>query len=145
MRKKQLESVATQASWFAKVRQAHSRELTEDYVELIAELAEVQDKVRLTDLSARLGVSNATANKVLLRLIEEGYVKSEPYRSVFLTEKGQKLADYCSQRHKLVVDFLVHIGVQPKAAKSDAEGVEHHLSKETLRAMCFLLRHPVFF
>lgn len=125
----------TQASWFARVREAHQTETKEDYVELIADLIAFQNEARLSDLAERLGVSHPTANKVVARLQEEGYVTSQPYRSIFLTEKGQSLADKCKKRHQIVLEFLIKLGVDPQTAEFDAEGIEHHISEETLRIM----------
>ncbi|MBM3618432.1 MAG: manganese-binding transcriptional regulator MntR [Alphaproteobacteria bacterium] len=124
-----------QASWFARVRTAHQMETTEDYVELIADLIDAQQEARLSDLAARLGVSHPTANKVVARLKEEGFIDSQPYRSIFLTEKGQKLAEKCKKRHQIVLDFLIELGVNSETAEFDAEGIEHHLSEETLAIM----------
>lgn len=123
-----------QASWFERVRHAHQSENAEDYVELIADLIEVNGEARVVDLSKRLGISHATVNKTIARLKKEGLVISEPYRSLFLTDEGQKLAQACKERHIIVVKFLKSIGVSDDVAEMDAEGVEHHVSKETLDA-----------
>ena len=56
----------------------------------------------------------------------------QPLRSIFLTEKGKLLADYCKKRHEIVYNFLIKIGVNEEVAKNDAEGLEHHVSSETL-------------
>lgn len=124
-----------QAKWFARVREAHQTETTEDYIELIADLIEAHREARLSDLSARLGVAPATANKILSRLKEEGYVDSQPYRAIFLTDKGRKLAKKCKDRHRIVLDFLIRLGVDPETAEFDAEGIEHHISDKTLKIM----------
>lgn len=123
-----------QASWFERVREAHQTETAEDYVELIADLIAVKGEARVTDLSQRFGVSHATVNKVITRLKKEELVNAEPYRSLFLTEKGQAIAEACKERHILIVEFLKTLGVSEKTAEMDAEGVEHHVSKETLDA-----------
>ncbi len=125
----------TQASWFNRVREAHQTETTEDYVELIADLIAVQKEARASDLAARLGVANPTVSKMLSRLQEEGYIESQPYRSIFLTTKGEKLAAKCKERHQIVLDFLIRLGVNPETAEFDAEGIEHHISEETLKIM----------
>lgn len=124
-----------QASWFARVREAHQTETTEDYVELIADLIEAQQEARLSDLAARLGVAHATANKVVARLKEEGYIDSLPYRSIFLTNKGKKLAKKCKERHQIILEFLIRLGVDSRTAEFDAEGIEHHISEKTLIIM----------
>lgn len=121
-----------QAQWFSRVRAAHHTETTEDYVELIADLIEAQGEARLVDLSERFGISHATASKVLSRLRDEGYVDSLPYRSIFLTDKGKALAEKCKERHNIVLEFLIRLGVDPDVAEFDAEGIEHHISEQTL-------------
>lgn len=123
-----------QAAWFERVREAHQTETAEDYVELIADLIEANGEARVVDLAERFGVSHSTVNKVISRLKKEGLVNSEPYRSLFLTEEGQALAEACKARHIIVVEFLKCIGVSDETAEMDAEGVEHHVSQETLKA-----------
>ena len=62
-------------------------------------------------------------------------VVSKPYRSIFLTEMGRRMADEARKHHALVLDFLLALGVPAKDAEVDAEGIEHHLSSTTLSAM----------
>ncbi len=109
-------------------------ESTEDYVELIDDLIRTQGEARLVDLAERLGVSQPTAGKTVARLQRDGFVTSEPYRSIFLTERGKSLADAARERHDLVYRFLLAIGVSQDTAERDSEGVEHHVSEETLQA-----------
>ncbi|PIE43275.1 MAG: transcriptional regulator MntR [Gammaproteobacteria bacterium] len=125
----------TQARWFARVRKEHQRETTEDYVELIADLIDCHQEARASELAARLGVAQSTVTKMLTRLQDNGYIKSEPYRSIFLTEKGRDLAKNCKWRHRVVLDFLIRLGVDPEVAEYDAEGIEHHVSQVTLEIM----------
>lgn len=122
----------TQAQWHSYVRKAHQNETTEDYVAIIADLLEAHQEARLSDLAKRLGVSSPTVSKVLGRLKKEGYIESRPYRSIFLTDKGWELAGECKRRHKTVLDFLIALGVSHETAHFDAEGIEHHISEETL-------------
>jgi DtxR family manganese transport transcriptional regulator len=123
-----------QAERFQRVRDAHQTELAEDYVELIADLLDGKGEARLVDLSERLGVTKATVNNTIQRLQRDGLVTSEPYRAIFLTDKGRKLATTSRERHLIVRDFLIALGVDPETADSDAEGIEHHVSRETLEA-----------
>ncbi len=120
---------------YENVRQAHQNEMAEDYVELIAELIDSVGEARVVDLAERFGVSHPTVNKVVGRLQREGLVTSRPYRSIFLTEDGQALAEEVRRRHRIVFDFLCSIGVSETTAAMDAEGIEHHVSEETLTAM----------
>jgi DtxR family manganese transport transcriptional regulator len=123
-----------QAERFEHVRDAHQRELAEDYVELIADLIEQTGEARVVDLAGCLGVTNATVNNAIQRLRREGLVTSKPYRSIFLTDQGRELAQSSRERHHLVQEFLIALGVDAETAGKDAEGIEHHVSDATLGA-----------
>jgi DtxR family manganese transport transcriptional regulator len=118
----------------ARARKDHSQELAQDYAEMIAVLIEKTGEARLIDLARGLGVTHVTANRTIKRLQNKGLVTTEPYRSIFLTPAGRSLAKESRNRHETVVNFLVAIGVPPAVAESDAEGIEHHVSRETLAA-----------
>lgn len=126
--------IELQVQGFATVRNAHESEMAEDYVELIAELIALRGEARPVDIAERFGVKPPTVTKNLNRLQRDGLVHRERYRSIFLTDAGQKLADHCRARHRLVVSFLQALGVPTEVAERDAEGIEHHVSDETLAA-----------
>jgi DtxR family manganese transport transcriptional regulator len=128
------------AQQFKRVRGAHQTELAEDYVELIAELIEEKGEARIVDLSERLGVAKATVVNTIQRLRRDGLVTSEPYRAIFLTDKGRKLATASRERHEIVRDALIAMGVDADTAEADAEGIEHHVSQPTLDAFVKFLR-----
>jgi DtxR family transcriptional regulator, manganese transport regulator len=130
----------THASRFGKARSAQSGALLEDYVELISDLLGNGGEARPTDIARRLGVSHATAIKTIGRLKREGLAVAKPYRGVFLTATGERLAERCRARHRLVVELLVAVGVPAEAAELDAEGIEHHVSDTTLAAFGQFLR-----
>lgn len=135
---------ARQARRFRRVRDAHQTEIAEDYVELIAELIETSGEARLVDLAERLGVTNATVNNTVQRLARDGLVTCRPYRSIFLTDQGRRLASASRERHRLVRDFLVALGVDLETAEADAEGIEHHVSATTLAVFrSYLAGHVV--
>ena len=119
---------------FRQAREARRSELAEDYVELIADLSGDGGEARQVDIAARLGVAQPTVAKMLKRLAEDGLVQQRPYRGVFLTEAGRILADQARERHRIVERFLCALGVSPETARRDAEGIEHHVSGETLAA-----------
>ena len=123
------------AQLYVAVRNAHETELLEDYVELIADLLKHQGEARSTDIAIRMGVSQATVSKTVARLKTLGLVSSKPYRSLFLTEKGKAMAAMSHQRHAIVLQFLRALGVSDRTARIDAEGMEHHVSEETLTIM----------
>ena len=127
-----LEAPELQAEVFNSVRQAHLMEAVEDYVELIDDLIRSTGEARLVDIAFRLGITQPSASKTLARLQRDGFVTSAPYRSIFLTEKGKKLADASRERHDVVYRFLCALGVSKETAKHDSEGLEHHVSEETL-------------
>lgn len=120
------------AEGFHQVRQAHRSELIDDYVELIDDLIQEQGEVRQVELAARLGVAQPTVAKMLKRLSAAGLVKQLPYRGVFLTSEGQAMAAKCRRRHQIVESFLLSLGISAETARRDAEGLEHHVSEETL-------------
>ena len=120
------------ATKFDRIRRAHQSEVAEDYVEMIAELIAETGEARSVDLAARFGVTSPTVNAIIQRLQREDLVETRPYRSIFLTAAGQALADKARDRHRIVRDFLLTIGLPETIAEEDAEGIEHHVSPETL-------------
>ena len=120
---------------YQRTREDHSREYAEDYVELIDALIAEQGEARAVDLAERLGVSHVSVSKTIRRLQREGLVTALPYRSIFLTDEGKKVAEASKRRHQVVREFLLRLGVSKAVAETDTEGIEHHVSKETLEAM----------
>jgi DtxR family manganese transport transcriptional regulator len=118
----------------SRTRQEHSEETAQDYVEMIAELIDTTGEARVIDLARRLGVTHVTVSRTLQRLRRAGLITSLPYRSIFLTTAGKRLSEESRHRHEVVVEFLESIGVPDAVANSDAEGIEHHVSEETLAA-----------
>ena len=133
--KRKIPSAKLRSAAFKRVRADHQNELAADYVEMIADLIDERGEARCTDIAMRLGVANATVVKTLRRLQTAGLVSQEPYRAIFLTMEGWKQAEDGRRRHAVVEKFLVKLGVTPDVARHDAEGIEHHVSDETLRAM----------
>ena len=128
----QLVNVEEHVEGSRQVREAHRRELIDDYVELISDLIREVGEARQVDMAARLGVSQPTVAKMLKRLASVGLIEMIPWRGVFLTPEGEKLAQESRERHQLVENFLLVLGVRPEIARRDAEGMEHHVSEETL-------------
>lgn len=124
-----------QARRFARVREAHRTEMQEDYVELIGDLIAATGEARAADLAERFGVTAATVTNTLSRLRKAGLIEMQPYRSIFLTEQGKAMAAESRGRHEVVVRFLLSLGISRDTAEMDAEGLEHHLSEESLAAM----------
>ena len=130
----QLVNVEEHVEGFRQVREAHRRELIDDYVELISDLIREVGEARQVDMAARLGVSQPTVAKMLKRLATMGLIEMIPWRGVCVTAEGEKLAQESRERHQIVENFLLVLGVSPEIARRDAEGMEHHVSEETLDA-----------
>jgi DtxR family manganese transport transcriptional regulator len=122
------------AETFRRSRRDRAVEVAQDYVEAIADLSATVGEARVVDLAQRLGVTHVTVNRTLARLQKAGYVNTKPYRAIFLTNAGQKLAEESKIRHETVTAFLRSLGIPEKIAELDAEGIEHHVSPETLAA-----------
>jgi DtxR family manganese transport transcriptional regulator len=120
---------------FRQTRHNRRTELVEDYVELIADLIDEGGEARQVDIAQRLGVAQPTVAKMLKRLTADGFVQQRPYRGVFLTAEGRALADMSRERHQVVESFLCALGISAETARIDAEGIEHHVSAETLDAL----------
>ena len=92
---------------FSNIRSQNKNEILEDYVEAIQEISELKRDVKNADLAEHFGVSQATINKNLKRLINFNLAESEPYRSIFLTKEGKKLAQVSKEKHEIVYNFLL--------------------------------------
>ncbi|GHB90491.1 transcriptional regulator MntR [Cerasicoccus arenae] len=128
----------TAARRHQRVRRQHSNELAQDYVEAIYDLIEAGQVARVTDLQEIFGVTHVSVVRALQRFEKRGLLDRSG-DGLQLTDEGRKMAAASAVRHNLVVDFLRAIGVSETQAHADAEGLEHHISDETLAAMKRLL------
>src|SRR4029077_3574816 len=94
-----------QAENLRRSRRDRAGEIAQDYVEAIADLSAAVGEARVTDLARRLGVTHVTVNRTLARLRRAGYVNTRPYRAIFLTDNGRRLAEESKRRHETVVAF----------------------------------------
>lgn len=123
------------AERFVRTREAHRDETGEDYVEAIAELIRSRGEARNKDLARMMGVSHVTVSRIVRRLDDAGLVIGETHRPIRLTRRGRRVAEAARRRHAVVVEFLRAIGVGARQAEIDAEGIEHHVSDQTIRAL----------
>ena len=130
-----------QAENISQTRREHANEIAEDYAEAIADLVAETGEARIVDLAKHLGVTHVTVNRTIVRLQKAGLVTSKPYRAIFLTESGRNLAAACKTRHETVMAFLRSLGIPERVAAMDAEGIEHHVSPDTLAAFKRVLRN----
>lgn len=128
------------ADAFKKTRTHHLLEAAEDYTELVAELIEKNGEARIRDIAHQLGISHVTALRTVGRLVRDGFLKTAPRAPITLTPKGAKIAKESKERHEILLDFLIKIGVPRETALIDVEGIEHHISPVTLRAVQRFLR-----
>jgi Mn-dependent DtxR family transcriptional regulator len=118
----------------------------EDYLERIHELVEEHGQARVRDLAASLQVKEASVTNMVQRLGEQGYLEYAKYRGFVLTDKGRAVACGIQQRHATLSRFFSTLGIGPEAQRRDIEGLEHHLSAETLDLLAdlaeFFARNP---
>ena len=113
----------------------------EDYLERILELINSKGYARVVDIAAGLKISQASVTNMVQRLDAEGLLKYEKYRGLALTTAGETLARNITHRHQLLTDFLKLLGIDDNVIYHDVEGMEHHISQPTLRAIEVLTRH----
>jgi Mn-dependent DtxR family transcriptional regulator len=107
----------------------------EDYLERILDLMNWKGYARVVDIAAALKISQASVTNMVQRLDGEGLLKYEKYRGLVLTPAGARLARRIARRHRLLTDFLELLGVDEQIIHHDVEGMEHHISPATLRAI----------
>ena len=107
----------------------------EDYLERILELIDSKGYARVVDIASSLKISQASVTNMVQRLDAEGLLKYEKYRGLILTTSGKNLARQIAHRHRLLTDFLKLLGLSDRVIYHDVEGMEHHISLPTLRAI----------
>lgn len=113
----------------------HTSAAVEDYLERILELINTKGYARVVDIAQSLKISLASVTNMIQRLDAEGLLKYEKYRGLALTTAGEALALNITQRHQLLTDFLKLLGLDDEVIYHDVEGMEHHISPPTLRAI----------
>jgi Mn-dependent DtxR family transcriptional regulator len=111
----------------------------EDYLEQIHNLIEAKGYARVVDIAGNLGVSQASVTNMIQRLDAEGYVVYERYRGVTMTEAGRDIGRAIARRHEVLTRLLAGFGLDPKTVHEDVEGMEHHISRQTLEVLTLLM------
>jgi DtxR family manganese transport transcriptional regulator len=130
------------AAHFKETRLQRFQEIAEDYTEMIAEMIAARGKARVCDLARQMGISHVAVLKSIKKLIRDGYLIKNENQEIELTPKGEELGAFSKKKHEILTAFLLHIGVPEKIVPIDVEGLEHHLSKETLQALENFLKNP---
>lgn len=106
-------------------------ESSEDYLEAILMLKERKGYVRSVDVANELAFTKASVSVAMKKLRENGYVQVDADGGLVLTEAGLSIARRVYDRHRLLTEFFVRLGVDPEVAARDACRVEHDLSEQT--------------
>lgn len=112
----------------------------EDYLERIHELIEEKGYARVVDIASSLQVKQASVTSMVQKLGEHGFINYEKYRGLILTEKGRSVAMAIQKRHETLTRFFSLLGIDAKTQHRDIEGIEHHLSPETVELLSDLTR-----
>lgn len=112
----------------------------EDYLEQIFDLIEEKGYARVSDIAEAMDVHPSTVTRMVQRLDEQRFIDYERYRGLVLTKKGEKLGKAIRDRHRALEAFLRMLGVGDEdVVQEDIEGIEHHVSPQTLRALTELV------
>ncbi len=111
----------------------------EDYLEQIHNLIEQKGYARAADIAANLGISQASVTNMIQRLDAEGYLVYERYRGVTLTDTGREIGREIARRHDVLTRLLSGFGLDAATVHRDVEGMEHHMSKQTLAVLTLIM------
>jgi Mn-dependent DtxR family transcriptional regulator len=121
----------------------------DDYLEVVYELINRKGYARPSDIADELSVRTPSVTGMLQRLDRMGLIRYERYRGLTLTPNGEQRAKTIQRTHRTILKFLRVLGVDEKAAKEDAEGIEHHVNKTTIerisRFVEYVDQHPTWF
>lgn len=122
------------AQWFnaAAMPAAVPSQSAEDYLERIHELIEEKGYARVVDIASSLKVRQASVTSMVQKLGELGFLNYEKYRGLILTDEGRNVAERIKRRHEMLARFFSLLELEEETQRKDIEGIEHHLSPETL-------------
>ncbi|MDO5563540.1 MAG: metal-dependent transcriptional regulator [Synergistaceae bacterium] len=109
---------------------------SEDYLEAMLMMQEKHGYIRSIDVAAQLGVTKPSVSYSTKRLREAGYITMDGDSYITLTDTGMEIARRMYERHKLLTEFFIRLGVDSETAREDACKVEHDLSEKTFEAIC---------
>ena len=107
----------------------------EDYLECILVLSQKKDKVRSVDIAQHLGFAKPTISIIMKQFRENGYIEIDADRCIYLTPKGEAIAKSTYERHMLLANFLIEIGVDEETAYADACKIEHNISETSFQKL----------
>ena len=110
-------------------------ESAENYLETILILQRKNGQVRSIDIAGELSFSKPSVSIAMKNLRENGYISVDKEGFITLLEKGKQIAETIYERHTLISDWLIHLGVSPETAAEDACRIEHVISSESFEAL----------
>lgn len=113
----------------------------EDYLERIYKLIDEKGYARVSDIAEGLEVHPSSVTKMIQKLDKDEYLIYEKYRGLVLTSKGKKIGKRLVDRHELLEEFLGLIGVEHENIYRDVEGIEHHLSWDSITRIATLVEY----
>lgn len=117
-------------------------ESAEDYLETILRLHETKGEVRSIDIAAELNVTKPSVSYAMKRFRENGYITMDKDNLISLTDEGLRIAQKIYNRHKVISQYLMQIGVNEQDALADACKIEHDISAATFEAILSQLKGP---
>ena len=118
----------------------------EDYLERIHELIESKGTAHVADIAQSLNVGRPSVTSMVQKLADAGYLRYEKYRSLTLTDAGRNVAESIRNRHAVLASFFTLFDIDDDTQARDIEGIEHHLSSDTLNTLAdlttFFEEHP---
>ena len=118
----------------------HLQESGQMYLETILVLTENNSAVRSIDVAEHMGFSKPSVSRAMGLLKNGGYIEVDGNGFIALTESGKEAAQKIYDRHRILTDMLVSIGVSEEVASADACKIEHHISDESFDAIKRYLR-----
>jgi len=113
----------------------HLQESGEMYLETVYILTKKSDSVRSIDICEYMGYSKPSISRAIGLLKSGGYINVDGKGYITLTEEGTSVALKMFERHTMLTDFLVRLGVDEKIASEDACKIEHHISEDSFNAI----------
>jgi Mn-dependent DtxR family transcriptional regulator len=110
----------------------------EDYLERIHELIESKGNAHVADIAQSLNVGQPSVTSMVQKLADAGYLRYEKYRALTLTDDGRAVAERIRDRHVVLASFFTLFGLDDETQARDIEGIEHHLSPDTLNTLADL-------
>ena len=120
---------------FVWVMKMNIHKSSEDYLEAMLMLKEERGYIRSVDVAEKLGVTKPSVSYATKRLRENGYIATDPAGMIILLSPGLEIAERMYERHKLLTELFIGLGVSPEIAREDACKIEHDLSEETFNAI----------